>query len=161
MACSRCCGSLASFHAFFKALKVQASTSNQWDRCDVHGGGRRLQAKSYSSSSNHCVDHVIDQLRVNHRAIRRDADNHIRFGLFGGLIITVKHIVETAAREGNAAEVAVFGYGVVGRVCRRGEDGFGEVFAREVRTKTRSTSADPRCRRESSQANARRTCVLE
>ena len=67
------------------------------------------------------VDHVIDQFRINDGTIRGDADNDIRFGFFGGLIVTVKHIVETAAREGDSAEVAVFGDGVVGGIGCRGE----------------------------------------
>ena len=71
------------------------------------------------------IDHIIDQLRINHRTIRRNADNHISLRLFRGLIVTVQHIVETAACEGDSAEVAVFGDGVVGGIGRRGENGLG------------------------------------
>ena len=57
--------------------------------------------------------------------IRSDTDNNIRFGLFRGLIVTVKHIEEAAAREWDSAELAVFRDGVVGGVGCRGENRFG------------------------------------
>ena len=60
------------------------------------------------------VDNIVNQRGIDDGTIRGDADNHIRFGFFRGLIVTVEHIVETAAREGDSAEVAVLRHGVVG-----------------------------------------------
>jgi hypothetical protein len=68
---------------------------------------------------------MIDQMRINHRAICGDTDNDIRFGLLCRLIITVKHIVETAPCKWDSAELAVFGNGIIGGIGRRGENRFG------------------------------------
>src|SRR5688572_2236790 len=71
------------------------------------------------------VDNIVNQRGVNHWTICRDADNYVRFCSLRGLIVTVKHVEETAARKWDSAEVAVFGHGVVRRISCRGENGFG------------------------------------
>src|SRR6476661_1941207 len=70
------------------------------------------------------IYYVIDQSRVNRWTISSNPNNHICFGLGRGLIITVKHIVKAAAPQGNPAEVAVFGDGVIGWISRGSENGF-------------------------------------
>ena len=72
-----------------------------------------------------CVDYIVNQRRINHRTIRGDADNRIRLRLFRGLIVTVKHVIETATRERDAAKVAVFRDRVVRGIGRCGEKRFG------------------------------------
>src|SRR6266498_1189683 len=71
------------------------------------------------------VDYIIYQRRINNGTIRGNANDHICLRLLRGLIITVKHIVETAARKRDSAEVTVFRDRVVRRVSRRGEHCFG------------------------------------
>src|SRR5574341_1036579 len=71
------------------------------------------------------VGSIVNQPRINNGTICCDTDNDIGFCSFRGLIITVKHVKEAAAREGNTAEVAVFSYGIIRGISRRGENRFG------------------------------------
>src|SRR3990170_758735 len=64
--------------------------------------------------TDHCLHYIVNQRGVHDGTICGDADNHIRFGSLRGLIVAVEHVKETAARERDSAEVAVFGHGVIG-----------------------------------------------
>jgi len=75
--------------------------------------------------TDQCIDNIIDQFGIDHGTISCDANNNIRFGPFGGLIITIQDIIQAAARKGDAAKGAVFRHRVIGGVRCRGKDGFG------------------------------------